>query len=62
MQKNNTYNRNTKALIAYSVLAIDAAVVRTQIDGEVLQAERDNSPFQVNHLLYNFRIRNCFAH
>ena len=27
--------------------ALDAAVVRTQIDGEVLQAERDNPPFQV---------------
>ena len=34
--------------IKYSVLAVDAAVVRTQIDGEVLQAERDNPPFQVN--------------
>ena len=31
-----------------SALAVDAAVVRTHIDGEVLQAERDNSPFQVN--------------
>ena len=27
--------------------AVDAAVVRTQIDGELLQAERDNPPFQV---------------
>ena len=27
--------------------ATDAAVVRTQIDGEVLQAEMDNKPFQV---------------
>ena len=35
-------------LCIYSVLAVDAAVVRTQIDGEVLQAERDNPPFQVN--------------
>merc|ERR1711962_1386270 len=26
--------------------AVDAAVVRTQIDGELLQAERDNPPFQ----------------
>ena len=53
----------TKTLIAYSIIAIDAAVVRTQIDGEVLQAERDNSPFQVNHSFsYNSRMRNCFAH
>ena len=35
-------------LYILSILAVDAAVVRTQIDGEVLQAERDNPPFQVN--------------
>ena len=41
-------NRNGIILIANSALAVDAVVVRTQIDGEVLQAERDNPPFQVN--------------
>merc|ERR1719495_199156 len=35
--------------------AVDAAVVRTQIDGELLQAERDNPPFQAQY------VQNCYT-